>query len=160
MKSFRQNFFFALIVLTSSIVFGENRCPANVAAVDFHRLEHSQIATFVTINGSGPYEFMVDTGAQVTLIDPALAGELKLEANGSIGVITVHNYAKVPLVSAANVAAGPIAVHDLQMAVESLGQLQEQNLKLRGILGINFLRRFDLLIDHGHKMLCFDSSRQ
>jgi hypothetical protein len=115
---------------------------------------------YVTVNGSGPYEFMVDTGAQVTIMDLALADELKLEAKGSIGVIAVTNYAKVPLVSAAVVEAGPVAVHDLQIAVEGLGQIQVQNPNLRGILGSNFLSRFDLLIDHGHKMLCFDDSRQ
>lgn len=159
MKNFRLNFSFTLLLLTSSLVFAETRCPGNVTPVQYHSLQHSQIAVSVKVNGSGPYEFMVDTGAQVTLIDPVLADELKLEAAGSIGVVAVTSFAKVPLVSAAVVEAGPVVVHDLQIAVEGLGQIQTQNPNLRGILGNNFLSRFDLLIDHGHKMLCFEESR-
>ena len=156
-----QLFSFALLLLTSTMVFGEAaRCPANIAPVQYRPLLHSQIAMPVTVNGSGPYDFMVDTGAQVTIIDPALANELKLEGKDSINVIAVTNSARVPLVSAALVETGPVAVHDLQMAVEDLGNIQALNPTLRGILGNNFLSRFDLLIDHSRKKLCFDSSRQ
>jgi hypothetical protein len=31
--------------------------------------------------------------------------------------------------------------------------------KVRGILGLNFLGRFDLLIDYDHKFICFDDSK-
>ncbi|HEV2133075.1 MAG TPA: retropepsin-like aspartic protease [Terracidiphilus sp.] len=160
MKSFLLNSSFALLLLTPSNVFAETLCPGSVTLVQYHLLQSSLIATSVNVNGSGPFEFMVDTGAQITVVDPALADDLKLKVNGSIGVVAFNSYEKVPLVSAAVVEAGPVAVHDLQMAVEGLEQLQAWNPKLRGVLGNNFLSRFDLLIDRGHKMLCFDDSRQ
>jgi hypothetical protein len=34
----------------------------------------------VRINRSGPFGFIVDTGSQVTVIDPSLAAELRLRA--------------------------------------------------------------------------------
>jgi predicted aspartyl protease len=37
----------------------------------------------VKVNGAGPYEFMVDTGATVTVLDAALFQELGLRAEGS-----------------------------------------------------------------------------
>jgi len=114
----------------------------------------------VTVNGSGPYEFMVDTGAQITVIDPALDGELKLETAGSLNIVTVASNVEVPLVSAAVVGVGPVSIHRMQMAVEDLGSIQVEYSKLRGILGNNFLSRFDLLIDNSHRMLCFDESRR
>ena len=158
MKCSRLIFSFTLFFLTSSIVFGEAQCPGNVAPVQYHSLPRSHIGISVSLNDSGPYEFMVDTGAQITVIDPALARELKLESAGSLNIVTVASNVEVPLVSASIVRVGPVSVRDIQMAVEDLGRAESPN--LRGILGNNFLSRFDLLIDNRHRTLCFDDSRR
>src|SRR5512140_2873829 len=99
MKSFRLIFPFTLLFLTSSIVFGEARCPRNVAPVQYHPLPHSHIGISVSVNGSGPWAFMLDTGAQITVIAPALGRELKLETTGSLNIVTVASNAEVPVVS-------------------------------------------------------------
>jgi predicted aspartyl protease len=158
MKSFRLIFPFTLFFLTSSMVFGEAQCPENVATVQYHSLPRSHMGISVTVNGSGPYEFMVDTGAQITVIDPALARALKLEAAGSLNIVTVASNVEVPLVSAAVIEFGAVSLRDVQMAAEDLGPVQAEASKLRGILGNNFLSRFDLLIDNSHRLLCFDDS--
>jgi hypothetical protein len=103
---------------------------------------------------------MVDTGAQITVVDPALAQELKLQVTGSLNIVTVASNVEVPLVSAKVVEVGPVSVHDIRMAVEDLGPVQADYPGLRGVLGNNVLSRFDLLIDNSHKMLCFDDSRR
>jgi hypothetical protein len=113
----------------------------------------------VSINHSGPYEFIVDTGAQMTIMDPDLAAELKLQPQGNIGVVSVGSYAGVDLVKPQLVETGPVEVHDLLVAVQGLRQIQALNPKVRGILGENFLGRFDLLIDYGRKIICFDESK-
>ena len=123
-----------------------------------HSLPHSHIGVSTLINGFGPYEFMVDTGAQITVIDPALASELTLEAAGSLNIITVASHVEVPLVSSTVVAVGSVSVEGLKLAVEDLGPIQADYRNLRGILGNNFLGRFELLIDNPHRMLCFDRS--
>lgn len=158
MKSFRLIFSFALFFLTSSMIFGEAQCPGNVAPVRYHSLPHSHMGISATVNGSGPYEFMVDTGAQITVIAPALARELRLEPAGSLHVATVASNVEVPLVTATRIAVGPVSVEPLRMAVEDLGPVQAEYANLRGILGNNFLSRFDLLIDNSRKMLCLDDS--
>jgi gag-polyprotein putative aspartyl protease len=158
MKSFRLICSVTLFLLTSFVAFGETQCPGNVVSVQYHSLPHSHIGISIMINGSGPYEFMVDTGAQITVVDPALARELKLEFKGSLNIVTVASHVDAPLVSAAVVEIGPVSVHDIRMAVEDLGSIQAEYPGLRGILGNNFLSRFDLLIDNGHRMLCFDDS--
>lgn len=160
MKSFRLTFLFAFFFLTTSLVFGEAQCPGNVAPVQYHSLPHSHIGISAMINGSGPYEFMVDTGAQITVVDSSLAEELKLEAAGTLNIVTVASNVETPLVSAAVVEVGTVSVRDMQMAVEDLGPVQAESPKLRGILGNNFLSRFDLEIDNSHKALCIDDSRR
>jgi len=156
----RKRLFSFLLLLTPSIVLARTaQCPANSTAIPFHFLAGSQIAISVSINHSGPYDFMVDTGAQVTIMDPRLAGELKLKAQGSIGVLSVLNYAGADRVKPELVEAGPEAVRDLPIAVQGLNQIQAVNPGLRGILGENFLGRFDLLIDYSHKMICLDATK-
>jgi hypothetical protein len=160
MKSFRLIFSVTLFLLTSLVVFGETQCPGNVVSVQYHPLPHSHIGISAMINGSGPYEFMVDTGAQITIVDPALARELKLEANGSLNIVTVASHVEVALVSAAVIEVGTVSVHDVRMAAEDLGPVQADYPGLRGVLGNNFLSRFDLLIDNSHRTLCFDDSHR
>jgi hypothetical protein len=150
-----------LLALTPSIVFSKTaQCPAGSAAIPYHSLVGSQVAVPVSINHSGPYDFMLDTGAQVTIIDPRLAAELNLRPQGSIGVASVLNHGSGDLVKPELVEAGPAAVHDLPVAVLELAQMQAVNRKVRGILGENFLARFDLLIDYGHKMICLDPTKE
>jgi len=40
----------------------------------------------VSVNHSVPYDFLLDTGTQFSMVDPALATELHLKAEGSIPV--------------------------------------------------------------------------
>jgi predicted aspartyl protease len=42
-----------------------------------------QIVLAVSINRSGPYDFLLDTGTQITMIDPSLADELQLDTQGA-----------------------------------------------------------------------------
>ena len=160
MKNFRLTFHFALFFLTSSMVFGAAQCPGNVAPVQYHSLPHSHIGISAMVNGAGPFEFMVDTGAQITVVDPALAQELKLETAGSLNIVTVARHVEAALVSAEVITVGTVSVHGIRMAVEDLGQIQSDYRGLRGILGNNFLSRFDLLIDNSRRTLCFDDSRR
>jgi hypothetical protein len=160
MNTFRLISSCAYLLLTCSSMLAESRCPGGTAPLPYHTLGKSHIGINIIINDSGPYEFMVDTGAQITVIEPALMPQLKLERTGSIVVFSFASYAKVPVFSAAVVKAGPVYVQNLQMAVEDLGMVHAQFPKVRGILGANFLTRFDFLIDYGREVLCFDDSRR
>src|SRR3974377_942941 len=124
----RQLIFSSLLsLLTPAVVLAEAQCPGNVTPVRYQSLERSQIAIFVKVNGSGPYEFMVDTGAQITIMEPSLAAELKLQPAGSIGVVAVANYAHAELVAPEVIEAGPYAVHQPLVAVQGLAQIQALN---------------------------------
>ncbi len=64
---------FASFVLAATIVStlgAETHCPGNVASVPFHLVNRHQIIVAVSINHSGPYNFLLDTGTQITMVDP------------------------------------------------------------------------------------------
>ncbi len=157
----KQLFSFLLFLLTSSTVLAETaQCPANSSTFRYHSLKGSQIAISISIDHSIPYEFMVDTGSQTTTMDPRLAAELKLQPHGWTGMLVVNNYSRAELVKPKLVEAGPVAVRDLEIAVQALDQIQASDPWVRGILGEDFLGRFDLLIDYGRKIICLDQSKE
>lgn len=156
----KQLFSFFLALLAPSVLFAKaSRYPADSACVPYRSLDGSQIALPIFINHSGPYDFMVDTGAQLTLVDPLLAAQLNLAPLGPIGLITGIHRASVDMTKAELVEAGPVAVQDLTVAVVGLRHLQAANPRLRGVLGENFLGRFDMLLDYDHKVVCLDPSK-
>ena len=151
-----------VLVLLSHIFFvvacsrAELRCPAGAAAVNYRQLDHSQLAVPVRIGQSQPFEFLLDTGSQVTIIEPALAAELHLQPQGSLQVTAVSARSHQIWTSADVVEVGSLTAHPLLIVVEELGQLRAQNPSIRGVLGEDFLTRFDFLIDRNHKTLCLD----
>ena len=82
---------FAGLAVAVSIVNAEPHCPGNLDSLRLRLIENVQIIVPVTINHSGPYDFLLDTGAQITTVDPALAKTLDLKIEGTIGIIGVGN---------------------------------------------------------------------
>src|SRR5579864_6236705 len=134
MNTRQQFLFFTFLLLTSTSLFGEAPCPGSVVPVRYHSLDHAQIGVPVRINGSGPYEFLVDTGAQLTVVEPSLAAELGLQASAASGVISVTRYAEVPLALADRVEAGSMVVEHPVIALENLGRMKDLYPNVRGKL--------------------------
>jgi hypothetical protein len=142
------------------VLLAEPHCPGNVTSLPLRLIQRSQIVVPVMINHTGPYDFMVDTGAQVTTVDPALAAELHLRTQGSAGIVGVGVYARAPLAQLDSVEAGTHTVENVLAVIQNLGQTQLADRRVRGVLAGNFLEHFDLLIDYSHEILCLDDSTQ
>ncbi len=151
----------AWIVLALALVPAlpaETRCPGDVASVPLHLVNGYQMMVAVSIGHSGPYEFLLDTGAQFTMIDPSLAAELHLQSNGSLPVSGVGFVTTSSVVRLDHLEVGPHAVSNLAVLEFDVHKIQPRYSNLRGILGEDFLLQFDMLIDNGHRMLCLDNS--
>ena len=146
----------AFLVLSSFSFIGEAQCPANIVPVRYHPLGRSYMATFVTVNHSVPYEFMVDTGSEITIIEPSLAAELQLEPAGATDLVAGVRHTATGVVSPELIEFGGHAFHQRLIVVASLAQLQDRHPGIRGILGEDLLMGFDLLIDREKKVLCLD----
>jgi hypothetical protein len=115
----------------------------------------SMIIVPVSINGSGPYDFLLDTGSTKTMVDQKLADQLGLPRAGEKTVIGMLASARMSVVHAnslsvagATVAGGDIFSSDHPATVTS---------KVRGVLGEDFLGNFDLLIDYRHQCIRLES---
>jgi hypothetical protein len=150
---------FASFVLVATIVptlAAETHCPGNAASVPFRFANRHQIVLAVSINHTGPYNFLLDSGTQITMIDPSLAATLHLDTQGAAMVAGAGSgqpasFAQLDLVEAGShaVAQQKVLVYDFQ---------HSSDLHFHGILGEDFLENFDMLIDNAHRLLCLDNS--
>lgn len=101
---------------------------------------------------------MVDTGSQVTVIDPSLASELNLKSQGRVGLVSVASYAQASVTVLDTLETGSHVLEKTPAVVQDLGQIRAADPRIRGVLGESFLAHFDLLIDYAHRLLCLDDS--
>ena len=133
-------------------------CPGDVASVPLRLVNGYQMIVKVSINHSGPYEFLLDTGTQFTMIDPSLAADLHLDSTGSAQVTGNGFHTTSFTVELDRLEVGPHAVDNLEAFVFDVQNVRPHNPNLRGILGEDFLLQFDMLIDNGRRILCLDDS--
>ena len=152
---------FASFLLAATMVHtlpAETRCPGNVASLPFRTVNRHQMIVPVSINHAGPFSFLLDTGTQMTMVDPALAAAIHLETTGKADVASVGMQAAASFAQADLVEAGSHSVANQKVLVYDLANLQATGLNIQGVLGEDFLEQFDMLIDNGHSLLCLDDS--
>jgi hypothetical protein len=147
----------AMVILPP--IEAESHCPGGVASVTSRLVQHALIVILVRVNQTGPFDFMVDTGSQVTVIDPSLARELSLKTQGRVGLVSVSSIAQASATVLDTLEVGSKVLNRSPAVIQDLRAIQGAYPRIRGVLGDSFLAHFDLLIDYGHKLLCLDETR-
>lgn len=160
MTSFKCLACFALAIAMVPALPAKTHCPGNVASVPFHLLNGYQMIVPVSINHSGPYPFLFDTGTQTTTIDSSLVVDLGLTTQGVNVVAGLGFQESVSSVHLDLLETGSHSVVNHTVLAYALQNLQSMGLSVRGVLGEDFLEHFDVLIDNAHGLLCLDDSRE
>jgi predicted aspartyl protease len=112
----------------------------------------------VYLNGEGPFDFLLDTGTNSTIITPALAARLGLRPDGGVTLITVAGQTDVPRARLGRVEVGGYAATDVEALVSGLEPLSELDPRVRGVLGQNFLGRFNYTLDYDGRTVEFEGA--
>jgi predicted aspartyl protease len=109
----------------------------------------------VLVNGRGPYNFVLDTGATLTCMDLKLAEELKLpEQKGAFGVgIGIRSEGQVKLVKIGQLQVGTAKASGLTGCALDLQRMQSAGMNIDGLLGLNFLKSYRVIIDFDRQSL-------
>ncbi|MHA2233442.1 MAG: aspartyl protease family protein, partial [Candidatus Hodarchaeales archaeon] len=141
---------------------GESLKDERIHWTGFEYIEDSHLVGVpVFINGSGPFTFVVDTGAGGTVITSQLAEKLELSLDSSdVQVLapgggTGGNFAVLEQLSVASAVQenASVVVLDLK-AVSPRGGLIHN-----GILGYPFLKDYETVIDYPNKNFAFINQR-
>jgi hypothetical protein len=150
---------FATALAFTSSSPAEPHCPGNIAGLRPRLVAGALIVVPVKINQSGPFDFMVDTGSQLNVIDPALASQLNLKSQGTVGLIKTAARSQASVGVLDSLEVGSQVVLNPLVVVQDLGPIQAADPRIRGVLGENFLAHFDVLIDYGRGLLCLDEAK-
>jgi len=141
------------LALLTSAIFAPALVPAQDQAVTAKiRLDSlSMIVVPVSINGSRPYDFLLDTGCSKSIIDRKLADELKLSRVGENTIVGILASAKMAVVHVDSVSLAGATVGGGEMFSADHPATVTGN--VRGVLGEDFLQNFDVLLDYRHQSI-------
>ena len=102
----------------------------------------SRMTVAVRVNGRGPYNFVVDSGADTSVVGQRIARALVLPAGTPATLHNMTETVRVDRVLVDELQVGPSRIPDLQLPV-----LREQDLGGDGMLGIDALVQQRLMMD-------------
>lgn len=120
------------------------------------RLVHNQPIVPVMINGTGPFDFIFDTGTSSTVIDLDLATQLLLSPIGVSRGLTVTGSQTLPRYQIDTLSLGPKSVQKLTVVCAEMRGQHEINSRIRGLLGQNFLSGFDYILNYHDQRIEFE----
>jgi predicted aspartyl protease len=108
----------------------------------------------VTVDGKGPYQFVVDTGADRTVVSRELADHLKLAPSGSATMHTMSGVGPVDTVRVGTLEVGGGRNDDFNAPA-----LSREHLGANGLVGVDSLQGRRVVMDFGKGTLSVTSSK-
>ncbi len=107
----------------------------------------------VTIEGQGPFRFMIDTGAQATVVTRGLSDRLGLKPLGHATVVGMASSQQVQLVELNGLEFAARTFDDLHAPL-----LEAQHVGADGIIGLDSLQDLRVLIDFREGTIAVDDA--
>jgi predicted aspartyl protease len=124
--------------------------PEVVAAQqDYYR----RMTVPVTIEGKGPYQFMIDTGAQATVLTRKVSDQLQLKPLGRATVVGMASRESVDMVELDGLEFAARVFDGLNVPL-----LEAQHIGADGILGLDSLQDLRVLIDFRTQEIAVDDA--
>lgn len=124
-------------------------------AVKLQILEGRPLVDGVYVNGHGPYRFLLDTGANVNLIDSGVARKIGMTTTFEDIVESSIGATRLPGSDNNTIELGDVRADCQKFHYSSLDTLHVLSPNIQGVLGQQFLSGFDYLIDVRSKRLEF-----
>jgi Aspartyl protease/PDZ domain len=128
--------------------------PEPVAKVSFE-LFHNRVYLPVEVNGHGPFELVLDTGAASSGVNEAIAQSIGLQDTGK-AQLAGNGESRIKIAVAKDVVfrVGAAEVQEKTVAIVPLRQLEShEGRAIAGVLGVDLFHRFIVLIDYSDKTL-------
>ncbi len=118
------------------------------SSVRFRLRDRYQVIVPVSVNGMEPRDFILDTGTKTTMIDERIGRMLGLQAVARMPLTTFTGTVMVNIGRTDTVAMGIARARGLEVGCVDLHQAYSLDPDIYGILGSDFLSRFNFLLDY------------
>ena len=144
----------AAIALGVALAAGQNAAPSPAAIPLPVEIASNVFFARVTVNDRGPFWFTVDTGATLTVIDPAAAARAKLVVRdagrrANVGIAAGDMAMATTSGARINVAGLPVFAPATLYVVAVQNNAAYLGHAIDGVLGTDFLSRHIVLLDYG-----------
>lgn len=114
----------------------------------------------VYVDGKGPYEFILDTGAYRCLLSPELSSSIGIRADSQQQATGVGGTINISAARVSSLTVGTARQENLEVAITAeLSRLGEAvQSKVDGVVGSNFLKDFRIDLDYQRGVVRFDRS--
>lgn len=130
------------------------------STTQFKLLNSYLIVIPVTVNGAGPYEFLLDTGTNTTLVTVEFARQLRLRPIDRIELVTVAGSQIVPRARLESLTIGATTAKNVEALFSDLREVRAVNPEICGVLGMNFLAQFNYLINYRERRIEFENDAE
>ncbi|MGB3472661.1 MAG: aspartyl protease family protein [Erythrobacter sp.] len=104
--------------------------------------QNKRLTVPVMIDGTGPYDFMIDTGSQATAVTHEINNSLGLASLGTATLVGMASRRSVNVVEVEQLTVGSHDIYDLKAPV-----LSKVHVGADGIIGLDTLQDFRVLLD-------------
>jgi hypothetical protein len=115
--------------------------------IDARKVE-TRLTVEVRVNGRGPYQFVVDSGADTSVVGLRIARDLELPLGTPVTLNNMTDRNVVDRVRVDELSLGPSIIRDLQLPA-----LREADLGGAGMIGIDALARQRLMMDFEKRLI-------
>jgi hypothetical protein len=122
--------------------------------VDARKVE-TRMTVEVGVNGRGPYHFVVDSGADTTVVGQRIARDLQLPLTTPAILNSMTARHIIDRVKIDTLTLGPSTIRDLQVPA-----LREQDLGGQGLIGIDALVNQRLMMDFDERVIKVEDARK
>lgn len=107
------------------------------------------------INGEGPYDLILDTGATLTCLDASLVAELSLPERRAVRgtAVGIGGSGRVQIVAVDSLRVGNASTSGLSACALDLQALRTIGEEVRGLLGLDFLKSYRVTMDFEREVL-------
>lgn len=114
----------------------------------------TRLTVAVQVNGQGPYRFLVDSGADTSVVGQRIAASLRLPSGTRTMLNGITESRRVDRVLVDELRLGRTAVSGLQLPV-----LEEGDIGAEGMIGLDALVEQRLMLDFEKKIITVDDGR-
>jgi len=113
------------------------------------------------VNGAGPFDFILDTGAGTSLLSTELAQQLNIKVLGTKEGQSAGGKVSVSLAKVESLALGQAKIEEVEVGIVDLGHIGKTiGTKIDGDVGYNFLKHFRVTIDYQTGEIRFDDPKR
>lgn len=115
----------------------------------------------VEVNGEGPFQFILDTGAGTSLLSTALGQKLGVKIIGKKEGQSAGGAVSVSLAKVNSLAVGSVELTDVDVGLVDLAHIgRTVGAEIDGDLGYNFLKHFRLTLDYRNSRVGLEDPRR